>query len=240
MTYYRASLHNHTNSDPQDPIRYSDKELIDHAAKEGFKILAITCHNKWIGSKELIDYAEKKGVLLIPGVEKTIQRRHISILNCTEEAEKIHTFKALKEYKQKHPDCFIIANHPYFPGFNMFKDMLKRHVDCLDAVEFSWWYSKWLDFNKRGKKLSQKHTLPFIGTSDTHHIKWFGITHCEINTEKLEAKEIIKALHEHKFRNTTEPISILRMFLMPFVALRDKSWLLKEKLKKIMMRPRKK
>jgi len=229
----RASLHNHTSSDRTDPIPYSNKELIDHAAKQGFRILAITCHNKWVGSKKLIDYAKSKGILLIPGTEQSIKMRHIIILNSTPQAEKIHTFEALRKYKKDHPNCFIIAAHPFFLGPNTWHNLIGKNIDCFDGIELSWWYSKFFNLNKRGKALAKKHHLPFIGTSDTHNIKWHGITHCEIAAKESSIEAVFKALKKGRFRNITKPVSIWQMLLMPLIGLRDKAWFIKERLKNI-------
>lgn len=165
--------------------------------------------------------------------------RHILILNATKEAEKIRTFKALRKYKKAHPESLIMANHPYFPGPNMFHDLFKKNIDCFDAIELSWWYSKLINLNRRGKRLAKKHKLPFIGTSDTHHLRWFEKTYCEINTPELTKKSILEALKKGQFKNITKPVPTWEMLLlMPFIVVRDKTWLLKEKLKKLMIRPR--
>jgi len=233
-TRYLSSLHNHTNSDPNDPIRYSNEDLIDHAAKEGVKVLAITCHNKWIGSEKLTAYAREKGILLINGIEKSITpTRHVVILNATKSAENLNTFDDLRKYRKEHPDCFVISAHTYFPGLNMFQDLIEKNIDCFDGIEFSWWYSKLINFNKRGEKLAQKYNLPFIGTSDTHVLSNFGKTHCEIFAEKLEIKAILKALKERNIKNLTKPIPTWEMLIMmPLIVIRDKTWLLKENLLK--------
>ncbi|MBU1018455.1 MAG: PHP-associated domain-containing protein [Patescibacteria group bacterium] len=154
-------------------------------------------------------------------------------MNAKPEAEKIRTFPALRKYREKNPDCFTIIAHPYFPGIAMFYDIIRRNMNCFDGVELSWWYSKLINFNRRGKTLANHEKLPFIGTSDTHNLKWFGITHCEITSPKLEAKEILSSLHKNKLKNTSTPIPTWEMlFLMPLIIIRDKLWLLKETIKK--------
>ncbi|EKD47778.1 MAG: hypothetical protein ACD_65C00292G0005 [uncultured bacterium] len=229
---FLTSLHNHTSSDPHDPITYSDKELINHAAKKGVKVLAITCHNHYVGSEELTNYARGKGILLIHGTEQSVTpTRHVVILNATKSAENIHTFAALRTYKKEYSDCFILSAHTYFPGLNMFNDLVQKNIDCFDGIECSWWYSKLINFNKRGQALAKKHNLPFIGTSDTHSLKNFGKTHCEIYAKKLELKAILKALKQGNIKNLTVPIPTWEMLiLMPFIVIRDKTWLLKESL----------
>ena len=236
MPRYKAGLHNHTNSEKKDPVRYSEKELIDFAAEKGFKILAITCHNQFIFNKNLEDYAKEKGILLIPGTEQSIWTRHIVILNAKEEAAKVRSFETLKKYKEKHPESFIIAAHPYFPGFNMFFDKIKKHLTCFDGIELSWWYSKFINFNRRGKNLAKKHSLPFIGTSDTHNLPWLEKTWCEIEASELTIESVFEALKKGNFTNHTKPVPTWEMLiLMPLIVIRDKLWLLKETIKKAIL-----
>jgi len=228
-----ASLHNHTSADPIDPIQYSDKDLIDHAKKDGFKILAITCHNKTTVTKEAIAYAKEQGLLLIPGVEQTIEHRHIVILNAAKEADTVKTFKSLREYKGKHPECFIFAAHPYFPSPNFFHDKIEPNIDCIDGLELSWWYSKLIDFNKKGRRIAKKHNLPFIGTSDTHSIHLHGKTYCQISATSLTLEAVIEALRKGNFKNFTKPISTWQMAMTPLIVLKDKAWLIKQTLLKL-------
>src|SRR5512139_2457420 len=77
----KADLHLHTAEDPLDRIRYTAKELISKAADEGFDVLSITNHHRVTFNPELFSYARERGILLIPGVEITIRRRHVLVLN---------------------------------------------------------------------------------------------------------------------------------------------------------------
>ncbi len=224
MPKFKAALHNHTSDDPKDPIKHSADELCDLAIKEGYKIVAITCHNK------VTKIPKRDDILVIPGTEQEIAMRHIVILNAKPEAEKIFTYKALRAYKKKHPESLIMAAHPYFPGPNIFNDTIRKNIDCFDAVELSWWYTKWLNFNKRGEKLAKKFNLPFIATPDTHNLRFFGTNLCEIDAKELTIESVIQALKTGKFKNITHPVSIWTMLAMPFIALKDKTWLAKETL----------
>ena len=65
----KAQLHIHSQSDPADVLLNSEKEIIDHAKKLNYDILAFTCHNKNIFTEELQKYAQERDILLIPGIE---------------------------------------------------------------------------------------------------------------------------------------------------------------------------
>jgi predicted metal-dependent phosphoesterase TrpH len=77
----KADLHLHTAEDPLDRVRYTGKELISKAADEGFDVISITNHHQMTFNQDLFSHAQEKGILLIPGVELTIQRRHVLVLN---------------------------------------------------------------------------------------------------------------------------------------------------------------
>ncbi|HMK51101.1 MAG TPA: PHP domain-containing protein, partial [Thermodesulfobacteriota bacterium] len=77
----KTDLHLHTAEDPLDHIRYTSRDLISKAADEGFDVISITNHHKMTFNQDLLSYAHERGILLIPGVEMTIQRRHVLVLN---------------------------------------------------------------------------------------------------------------------------------------------------------------
>ena len=62
--WLKAELHAHCNLDPVDHkvCRYSPEQLISEAAKLGYEVLAITCHDLDIWTKDLSDYAESLGL----------------------------------------------------------------------------------------------------------------------------------------------------------------------------------
>jgi hypothetical protein len=91
----KADLHLHTGDDPLDYITYSNKEMIDHAAELGFEILAITNHDFMSHRAELADYADSRGVVLVPGVEATIENRHVLLYNFDYWERPPHTFADL-------------------------------------------------------------------------------------------------------------------------------------------------
>ncbi|MEJ2082289.1 MAG: PHP-associated domain-containing protein [Acidobacteriota bacterium] len=82
--WLKADLHLHTCEDPHDGQRmvvHTPAELIQRAADQGFRVLSITNHNQLLYSRELAEYAERLGVLLIPGVEATLNGRHVLLYN---------------------------------------------------------------------------------------------------------------------------------------------------------------
>ncbi len=84
----KTNLHFHAAND-EKVIQYDIFQGIDYAKKQGFDVLAYTSHDKFLFKPEFSAYAEKKGLLLIPGIEIKIKRKHIVILNCDKKAEEI-------------------------------------------------------------------------------------------------------------------------------------------------------
>jgi len=109
----KADLHLHTAEDPLDRIRYTAKELITKAAEEGFDVISITNHHQMTFNQDLYSYAQERGILLIPGIELTIQRRHVLVLNPPPHKKCSDFFSLSKLHR---PETLIIAPHPYFPG----------------------------------------------------------------------------------------------------------------------------
>ena len=104
---------------------YAAKELIDRAAERGFDVLAITNHNTITCSDSLRDYALKKGILLIPGIELTVQGRHIILLNFTSsEVERIKTVEDIRELKDR--NRLVIGAAPFLSLFIFSKRTVKE------------------------------------------------------------------------------------------------------------------
>ncbi len=223
----KANLHFHTGDDTEDPIQYTFHEGIDRAASLGFEIMGLTCHNQFIDSPDYAAYAEKRGILLIPGIEKTIEKRHVVILNANKQAERINTFIELQNYKKIYPDIFIIAPHPYFYGNFSLKEKLEQHLHLFDAIEHSWFYSKIFNRNTLGEFIAKKHNLPFIATSDTHILEILGRSYALIDSKTKTVPAIFQALRENKYRNVTAPLKtfdkmIARILTREFTTRLDK------------------
>lgn len=201
----KTNIHFHTQDDPRDRIQHTFYEGIKKAKTLGFEVIALTCHQKFINLPEYRDYASSQNVLLIPGIEKNIEKRHVVILNPDQEVEKVETFNDLEKYKQNHPDIFILAPHPYFYGNFSLKGKLDQYIHLFDAIEHSWFYSHWFNRNKRGGATAKKYHLPFIATSDTHELNLLDISYAVIDTEEKTIKGVFKAIKNNNFTNVTSP-----------------------------------
>ncbi|MBI5732565.1 PHP domain-containing protein [Candidatus Jorgensenbacteria bacterium] len=202
----KCNIHFHTADDPQDRfITYTFAEGIAKAKELGFEAIALTCHNKFVNLTAYRDLALEHNILLIPGIERTIEGRHVVILNPDETIKAVSNFNELTEYKNSHPDIFIFAPHPFFYGNYSLKEKLGLYINLFDAIEYSWFYSKWLNRNKDAERAAQKYKLPFIATSDTHDLWCLDKSYAIIDAEEKTIPAIFRAIRQGKFENITSP-----------------------------------
>ncbi len=203
----KADLHLHTADDPLDRIRYTSKELISKAADEGFDVISITNHHQMTFNQDLFSYAGERGVLLIPGIEMTIQKRHVLVLNPPPH-KKCSDFSSLS--KLRRPETLIIAPHPYFPGTYSLNGYLLKHRNLFDALEYCHFYSPMINFNQRAVEVSRSFGFPLVGNSDAHFLSQLGTTYSLIDAEK-NLESIFAAIRKNKVKVATRPLNHLEM-----------------------------
>lgn len=199
----KTDLHVHTSEDKVDGdhISYSARELIDIAAAKGYKVISITNHEYVFFNNEIKRYAAKKGILLIPGVEKTVQGKHILLYNITQkQANKIKKVDDLKKLDRK--KVLIIAAHPYIPFIGLGRKLVKS-IELFDALEHSSFSHNIIDFNRKAKKTAKKYKKTLIGTSDAHDICYFGTTYSLVDSKK-DMKSIFNAIKRNKVKIITK------------------------------------
>jgi len=203
----KIDLHLHCKGDPKDTwIKYTSKELIDKAKEIGLDVIAITPHEKVFDDAEAIAYAKKQNILLIPGIEKNISKKHTIILNPDKQIEKIHTLKELKEYKKKHPEILIIAAHPFYGTKASHNYNITRNLKLFDAWEFSYFYTNKINPNKRLKRIARLYKKPIIGNSDTHILKNLGRTYSKVPAMK-DTRNIFDSIRAGRIEIKTTPLT---------------------------------
>lgn len=220
MYQHKTLLHCHSNADPLDKfISYSTEELIDEAAKRGVTIMSLTSHEKVIFDDDMKSYAASKGILILPGVEARVTWSDVGIINAHPDADKIRTIDDLREYRNNHPESFIYAPHPYFPG-PCLKNKLDDNPELFDGVELSHFYHKFRNYNRKAEKFAEKHQLPFFATPDCHFLTNVDIAYTilklDYSIEELlkhedPASVVISALKNFQFENHTNPLSFLKI-----------------------------
>lgn len=214
MNNYKVQLHCHSGSDPEDCLFHSDKDVIDRAALHGYDVLALTCHNTIVHTKELEHYAKKKGILLLPGVEKTVEKKHVLIVNAAKEAEFVHTFTDLETYKKNHPQSLIIAPHPYHPlpiKLVSLGDYVEQYAHLFDAIEWSSFYSRYGKFNKKAQQKAKKLNIPMIGTADNHVLRYLNHTFSLVRAPQKTTHDIVQAIKKGHIEIQTKPMNLFML-----------------------------
>jgi len=205
----KVDLHTHTAEDPLESINYDAFQLIDRASQEGFDVLSITNHKLVTYNEELAEYAEKKGILLIPGIEATFSDKEVLILN--PDFKKNPLKSSLEDLaKIKNDHNLIIAPHPFFPNKKSLKSDLFPYLTHFDAIEFSHFYNRYINFNKQAVQTANQYHKPLLGMSDCHNIWQFGKTYTLVEAGK-EMFSIFQAIKNGRIEIRTTPVSLLTM-----------------------------
>lgn len=203
----KSDFHMHTKDDPIDfaEVKYSAEELIDLAHKKGFEVLSITCHDKIVYSPYLREYAEQRGILLIPGVEVTIEGKHVLLINYLGSLD----FKSVKDLARIQSDqVLIMAAHPFFPGSLTLKERLVDNIKLFDAIEYCHFYHRFINFNKKAVEVSKQYQKPLVGTSDAHFLTQLDHTYSIVEVTRKTAVAVVEAIKSGNVRVVTKPLPI--------------------------------
>ena len=172
----KVELHSHSADDPIDRIPHSTRELIDRAADLGYQALAITLHDRQLDLRPWLAHARRRGVVLIPGIERTVRRKHVLLLNFREGAEEVRSFEDILSLRQRNPGGLVIAPHPFFRAAPCLGGLLDRHANLFDAVEYNAMFTASWNFNRRAEQWARDHGKPIVGNGDIHRLCQLGTT----------------------------------------------------------------
>jgi len=171
----KVELHTHSSDDPVDHIPHSTVQLIDRAAALGYGAVAVTLHERQLDIRSLEPYAADRGIVLIPGVERTIEGCHVLLLNFASGTESVDDFDDLARLRSQ-ADGLVVAPHPFFPWPNCLWRRLDRHAELFDAVEVNAMFTRAIDFNRRAIRWARDHGKPLVGNGDVHRLCQLGTT----------------------------------------------------------------
>jgi len=201
----KVELHAHTSDDPVDWIPHSVTQLIDRACALGYQALAITLHERQLDIRPFISYAAERGVVLIPGIERSIQGRHTLLLNFRSGAEDVRTFEDLARLKRRLPGL-VVAPHPFFPASSCLGHYLDRHPVLFDAVERNAMFTTSVNFNRRAERWAARHNKPVVGNSDVHRLHQLGTTYSLVDAEP-DPDDICAAIAAGRVRVEGRPLT---------------------------------
>lgn len=210
MNVLKVDLHLHSGEDPSDRILHSAVDLVNRAAELGFDALAITLHDSQFADARVSALARERGITLIPGIERTIDGRHVLLLNFpAAAAESTRTLADVARLKAR-GGGLVIAPHPYFPDRSCLRGELEAHADLFDAVEWSYFWTRRLNFNARAARWARANGKPVVGNSDLHDLRQLGRT-CSWIDAPRDAFAICDAIRQGRVTLQTEPVPALEL-----------------------------
>jgi predicted metal-dependent phosphoesterase TrpH len=205
--WMKAELHSHCRLDPMDyrVCAHTPEQLLSRAAELGYEVLALTCHNKDIWTDSLSDYARNLGIILIPGMEVVTERtRHVLAYNFHTSPENLNTLGKIRERSCE--NTLMIAPHAFFPGSVCMGGLLEVNLDVFDAIEYSGFQVRGLNFNRRSAALARKAAKPLVGCGDIHYLWQLGRTFTWIYAEPC-VQSVLSAVKQGFVRVQSSPLS---------------------------------
>ena len=205
----KVELHTHTCDDPEDHIPHTAHQLIDRGAALGYQVIAITLHNKQLDIGPLRTYAHSRGIVLLPGVERAVRRKHVLLINFSRRAERVTTFEEVATLRQDEPAGIVIAPHPFFPTRSCLHRDMRRHPEIFDAVEFNAMYAPLVDFNRAAERWARAHNKPVVGNGDIHRLEQLGTTYSLVDAEP-RPDAICKAIRAGNVQVKSTPLGLFQ------------------------------
>lgn len=201
----KVELHTHTSNDPVDRIPHTSKELIDRAVELGYDALAITLHERQLDIRDLSPYAADRGLVLIPGVERSIQGRHVLLLNFRRGADEVRSFEDVRRLRQREAGL-VIAPHAFFPAPCCLRGAMHQHPDLFDAVEYNAMFTRFINFNSAAERFAARHGKPLVGNGDVHRLRQLGTTYSLVDAER-HADAICAAIASGRVQVHSKPLT---------------------------------
>ena len=87
---------------------------------------------------------------------------------------------------------------------------LDAHPDLFDAVEWSYFWTRAINFNERAARWARAHGKPVVGNSDLHDIRQIGRTYSTIDAPR-DASAICDAIRSGRVTLHTEPAPVWQL-----------------------------
>jgi len=196
MPSYRIELHSHCQGDPVDThLGHTLFQHIDRAKEVGLNAIAITWHRKVCTDPEAYAYARERGILLIPGMEADVERRHLIILNLADgDLPPAPTWNEIRALRRRNPNVLVMAPHPFYPHPCCLGHIINEHADCLDALEWCYMHVGWLpgrvNPNLRAARWAHQHGKALIACSDAHTLAAIGKNASTVEADELTTESL--------------------------------------------------
>jgi predicted metal-dependent phosphoesterase TrpH len=205
----KTELHTHTDQDPKDRIPHSTTALIDRAAELGYQALAVTLHDRYFDPEPFRAYARERGLVLLPGIERTIARRHVLLINFGPDCASVRTFDDIAGLRARTPGL-IVAPHTFYPTPSSMGRRVDSHAALIDAVEVNAMYTRQIDFNRRALAWARTNGKPLVGNTDLHRLDQLGTTYSLVDADP-DPDAICEAIRAGRVELRTEPLALTRV-----------------------------
>ena len=204
----KVELHAHTSDDPADRVPHSTRELIDHAVRLGYGGLAVTLHDRQLDLSPHADYARERGLTLLCGVERTIGRVHVLLIEFpAAEALAVRSFEDVRRLRARRGGL-VVAPHPFYPISSAIGNLLDAHADWVDAVEINAMHTALIDFNRRAREWAARSGKPLVGNSDLHRLAQMGTTWSDVDVSPgADPATICDAIRQGRVTARSAPLS---------------------------------
>ncbi len=213
--WIKVDLHIHTLDDPKDHLDYTAHQLLERARNLGYRVLAITLHEKVFDRAEVYADAAAMGILLIPAAELRLEGADVVLLNVQpNEIEGVRTFADLRRLRKARGDSlFCFAPHPFFLLGGSLGKRLLQEIDCFDAIEICHFHKGCFDLNRRARQVAAAHGKPLLATSDAHRLTAFGSHYTSmLRPSALTAETVLQTLRTGSLRLTSPSSSWRDLF----------------------------
>jgi predicted metal-dependent phosphoesterase TrpH len=215
--WIKVDLHIHTLEDPKDHLDYSAHQLLERAHALGFRVLAITLHDKVFDRPEVFVDAAAMGILLIPAAELRLEGADVVLLNVQpDEIEGVRTLADLRGLRARRgASLFCFAPHPFFVFGSSLGERLLQEIDLFDAIEICHFHKGWFDLNRRARRVAAAHRKPLLATSDAHRLSAFGAHYTSLpRPADFTVEGILQALRAGPLRLASPPSSWRDLFMV--------------------------
>jgi hypothetical protein len=160
-----------------------------------------------IYDEKLVTYAEKMDIVLFSGVERSINHKHLLLINFSD-VSSLSSYDAI--LRAKKDNNLVIAPHPFFPGMQSLGKEMYYQSALFDAIEYCHFYSPQLNFNREAVRYAKQYGLPLIAGSDAHVLEQFGRCYSLVKSEK-NRDAIIKAIKKGHIQVVAPPLRLSQM-----------------------------
>jgi predicted metal-dependent phosphoesterase TrpH len=204
----KVELHAHTDEDPADRVPHTTRDLIDRAADLGYGAIAVTLHDRYFDPAPHAAYARERGVVLLSGIERTIARRHVLLVNFGPECASVRSFEDVVRLRERSKGL-VVAPHPFYPTTSAMGRELDACSSIVDAIELNAMYTRQIDFNRRAAAWARANGKPLVGNCDVHLLEQMGTTFSLVDADP-DPDAICEAIRRGRVEVRTEPLPTIR------------------------------